>query len=222
MATNLSKLKNLIIGIILIPVLALAGDFSGGGGSFYFGTGSPNSIDAASQLADFYNINDESGNYVMGFQGFYQAERYRLGGAFQGHAWAGVNPGNNGAGEDAAGVAAFVGGLYSTYTFRHDRLLLNAGAIVGAGRVYLGYKLGDRNIEKTENVSTFYIEPQISLGVATCRWFAVEFQLSAPIFILTEDLRISADGRVFTVKSGDMNGVNFSIKLTGGKIANPY
>jgi hypothetical protein len=217
-----TALMTLFLALLLVPATAFPGDFSGGGGSFYFGTGSPNSIDAASQLADYYNINDESGNYVMGVQGFYQAERYRLGGAFQGHAWAGVNPGSNGAGDDAAGVAAFVGGLYSTYTFRHDRLLLNAGAIVGAGRVYLGYSVADRIIEKTENVSTFYIEPQISLGVATCRWFAVEFQLSAPIFILTEDLRISAGGRVYTVKSGDMNGINFSIKLTGGKIANPY
>ena len=221
MTSNRIKTLTFLLALFFIPVLTFGQGFSGGGGSVYFGTGSPNSIDAASQLYEAYDINEETGNYVMGIQGFYQAERFRLGGAFQGHAWAGINPGSNEAGDDAAGVAAFVGGLYSTYTFRLDRLLLNAGVIVGAGRCFLGFHLEDRNIDQTENVATFYIEPQVSLGVATCRWFAVEFQLSAPIFLLTEDLRLAADGRVYTVKSGDMNGINFNIKLTGGKIANP-
>jgi hypothetical protein len=221
MTSRIIKVLTILLALFLVPVISFGQGFSGGGGSFYFGTGSPNSIEAASQLYETYNINEETGNYVMGVQGFYQAERFRLGGAIQGHAWAGINPVSNEAGDDAAGVAAFIGGLYSTYTFRYDRLLLNAGVIVGAGRCFLGFHLDDRNIDQTENVATFYIEPQVSLGVATCRWFAVEFQLSAPIFLLTEDLRLAADGRVYTVKSGDMNGINFSIKLTGGKIANP-
>lgn len=217
------RLPSMIVALIavLIPVAVVAGGFSGGGGSFYLGTGSPNSIDAASGLADDLGINDETGNYALGVQGFYQGERYRLGGAFQAHAWAGVNPGENGADDEAAGVAALVGGLYSTYTVRHDRMLLNVGAVVGAGRCLFGYSLGDEGEDAHENVSAFFIEPQVSLGVATCRWFGTEFQLSAPIFVLTEDLTLNEGGKTYTVKGSDMTGVNFSIKLTFGRIANP-
>jgi hypothetical protein len=210
-----------LIIVIFIPGALIAEAFSGGGGSVYFGTGWPNSIDAASELADDLDINDESGNFVLGAQGFYQGERYRLGGALQAHAWAGVNLGENGAEDDAAGVGAIVGGAYGTYTIRHDRVLLNVGAVVGAGRCLLGYSLGDEGEDKDESVTTFLIEPQISLGVATCRWFGVEFQLSAPIFILTEELKLSEGDKTYTVTSGDLTGVNFSIKLTFGKIANP-
>jgi len=210
-----------ILIVVFMPSAAVAGEFSGGGGSIYIGTGWPNSIDAASELADDLAINDETGNFVLGVQGFFQGSRYRLGGAFQAHAWAGVNIGKNGAEDDAAGVAALVGGLYGTFTIRCDRVLFNVGAVVGAGRCLLGYGLGDEDIDREESVSTFFIEPQASLGVATCRWFGVEFQLSAPIFILAEDLELSEGGKTYTVKSDDMMGVNFSIKLTFGKIANP-
>lgn len=207
----------LIVGFIGGTVVA--GEFSGGGGSVYFGMGSPNAIDAASDLADELDINDESGNFVVGVQGFFQGDRYRLGGALQAHAWAGANLGKNGAEDDAAGVAALVGGLYGTYTFRYDRMLLNVGAVVGAGRCLLGYSLGDEFEDREESVTTFFIEPQASLGVATCQWFGVEFQLSAPIFMLTDDLELTEGGTTYTVKSGDMTGVNFSVKLTFGKIA---
>jgi hypothetical protein len=210
-----------LLVVMFIPVAAGADEFSGGGGSIYFGTGWPNSIDAASELADDLDINDETGNFVLGLQGFYQGGQYRLGCAFQAHAWAGVNIGENGAEDDAAGVAALVVGLYSTYTIRRDRVLLNVGTVVGAGRCLLGYSLGDEDEDRDESVSTFYIEPQVSLGVATCRWFGVEFQLSAPIFILTEELKLYEGENSYTVKSGDMIGVNFSIKLLFGKIANP-
>jgi hypothetical protein len=207
--------------VVFIPSAVAAEEFSGGGGSIYIGTGWPNSIDAASELADDLDINDESGNFVLGVQGFYQGGEYRIGGAFQAHAWAGVNIGKNDAEDDAAGVAALVGGLYGTYTIRHDRILLNVGAVIGAGRCLLGYSLGDEDEDRDESVSTFFIEPQASLGVATCRWFGVEFQLSAPIFVLTEELKLSEGEKTYTVKSSDMMGVNFSIKLTFGKIANP-
>ncbi len=206
---------------VFIPSAAAAGEFSGGGGSIYVGTGWPNSIDAASELADDLDINDETGNFVLGVQGFYQGSGYRIGGAIQAHAWAGVNIGKNGAEDDAAGVAALVGGFYGTYTIRHDRVLLNAGAVVGAGRCLLGYSLGDEDEDSEESVGTFFIEPQVSLGVATCRWFGVEFQFSAPFFILTEELKLSEGGTEYSVKSSDMMGVNFSIKFTFGKIANP-
>jgi hypothetical protein len=206
---------------LFIPGAVAAEEFSGGGGSVYFGTGSPNSIDAASELADDLDINDERGNYVLGVQGFFQGDRYRLGGALQAHAWGGANLGKNGADDDAAGVAALVGGLYGTYTIRHDRMLLNVGGIIGAGRCVLGYSLGEEDKDRDESVSTFFIEPQASLGVATCRWFGVEFQLSAPIFILTQDLKLNEGGKTYTVKSSDMMGVNFSLKLTFGRIADP-
>lgn len=221
MNRRLLALTAVLLMVVFIPSAIVAGEFSGGGGSVYFGTGSPNSIDAASELAEDLDINDETGNYVVGVQGFYQGGRYRIGGALQAHAWAGVNPGKNGADDDAAGVAALVGGLYGTYTIRHDRMLLNVGAVVGAGRCLLGYSLGDEREDKDESVSTFFIEPQASLGVATCQWFGVEFQLSAPIFILTEDLKLTEGENTYTVKSGDMAGVNFSVKLIFGKIANP-
>jgi hypothetical protein len=205
--------------VVFIASSTVAGEFSGGGGSIYFGTGSPNSVDAASELADDLDINDETGNYVAGILGFYQGDSYRIGGAIQAHAWAGANLGKNGAEDDAAGVAAIVGGLYGTYTIRHDRMLLNVGAIAGAGRCLLGYSLGDEDRDKDESVSTFFIEPQASVGVAACRWFGVEFQLSAPIFILAEDLKLTEGDKTYTVKSSDMTGVNFSLRLTFGKIA---
>lgn len=221
--------------LVFIHSAVIARDFSGGGGSIYFGTGSPNSIDAVSELADDLDIDDQSGNYTLGVQGFFQGERYRLGGTLQAHAWAGFNltknninndiddvsPGKNNTDDEVAGVAAIVGGLYSSYTIRHDRMLLNIGTVVGAGRCFLGYSLGGEGENREVSVSTFFIEPQASLGVATCRWFAVEFQLSSPIFILTEDLKLSERRKTYTVRSGDMIGVNFSIKLTFGKIANP-
>lgn len=209
---------------VLLTVVFMAGTadaegFSGGGGSIYFGTGSPNSIDAASDLVNDLDINDESGNFLLGVQGFYQGDWYRIGGALQTHAWAGANLGKNDTEDDAAGVAAIVGGFYGAYTIRHDRMLLNVGAVVGAGRCLLGYSLGDEGEDRDETVSTFFIEPQASLGVATCRWFGVEFQLSAPIFILTDDLELTEGGTTYTVKSGDMTGVTFSVKLTLGEIA---
>jgi len=198
---------------------ARAEGFSGGGGSIYFGTGSPNSINAASRLAQDVGLDDDTGNYVAGLLGFYQADRYRLGGALQAHAWGGANFGKQGASDGAAGVAAAIMGLYGTYTLNHDRMLLNVGGIVGAGRSALGFSFGDGGPEEDENVATFLIEPHISLGVAACSWFGVEFQLSAPIFLLTEDLTLRHDGEVYTVKSSDMMGVNFVARLTFGRIA---
>ncbi len=215
--------RNLFVAVIMVAVLVpcavVAEEFSGGGGSIYLGTGSPNSIDAASALANDLSINDETGNFVLGAQGFYQGDRFRLGGAFQAHGWAGVNFGENGAEDDAAGVAALVGGAYGTYTIRHNRVLLNVGAIAGAGRCLLGYSFGDEDENGEESVSTFFIEPQVSVGVAATRWLGVEFQLSVPIFILTDDLQLEEGGETYTVKSDDMLGVNFSVKFTFGKIA---
>jgi len=207
--------------LMFIASTVSAREFSGGGGSIYFGTGSPNSINAATELRDDFDINDESGNFVLGMQGFFQSNRYRIGGAIQAHAWAGFNPGKNEEGDETAGVAAVVGGFYSSYAIRHDRMLLNIGAIVGAGRCYLGYSRGDEGGDRHQSVSTFFIEPQISIGMATCQWFAVEFQLSAPIFLLTENLNLIEGPKSYTVKSSDLIGLNFSVKLTSGKIANP-
>ncbi|UCF65503.1 MAG: hypothetical protein JSW33_06635 [bacterium] len=210
-----------IIFLLFFPLALFTQTFSGGGGSVYFGTGSPNTIAAASELADDLHINEQKGNYFAGIHGFYQAATYRLGGAFQAYAWGGVNLGENEAGDDAAGVGAVVGGLYSSYTLRLDRILLNVGAVFGAGRCFLGYSLSDGERGKNQSVSTFFIEPQVSLGVATCRWFGVEFQLSSPFFILTENLSLNEVGKNYSVKGTDMMGLNFSIKLTFGKVANP-
>jgi hypothetical protein len=110
-------------------------------------------------------------------------------------------------------------GLYGTHTIRNDIMLLNVGGIVGAGKCLLGYNLEDEGKDRNENVSVFFIEPQVSLGVATCRWFGIEFQLSSPIFIFTEELELSEGEKSYSVKSSDMMGVNFSVKLTFGKIA---
>ena len=214
-------LKIVFLIVVSIPAALPARDFSGGGGSIYFGTGSPNSIAAVTNLANDLEINDARGNYIMGIQGFFQNERYRLGGIFQGHAWGSVNLKDEDAKDDATGVAALVGGLYSSYTFRNDRILLNTGIIVGAGRCFMGYNLGEQDENRYESVTTFYIEPQASLGVASCRWFAIEFQLSTPIFIFTEELKLDRGEQTYAVNSSDLLGLNFSIKLTSGKIANP-
>jgi hypothetical protein len=196
-----------------------AEEFSGGGGSIVFGTGYPNSIDAVSALAGALDIKDETGNFLMGIQGFYQGDRFRLGGTLQAQGWAGVNAGSDEAEDDAAGVAALVGGLYGTYTIRHDRVLINAGAVVGAGRCLIGYSLADGIFEENESVGTFYLEPQVSVGVAATRWFGVEFQLSAPIFILTDDLVLAMGDTSYKVDSNDMAGVTFAVRLTFGRIA---
>lgn len=203
--------------VVLIPGGVAAAEFSGGGASMVLGLGTPNSVDAATALANDLAINDERGNVVLGLQGFYQGDRYRLGGTAQAHAWGGINPGKDGADDDAAGVGAFIVGLYVTHTIAHDRMLLNVGGIAGAGRCLLGYSLG--GVDRDESVTAFLLEPHISLGVAEWRWFGVEFQLSAPIFLLTEDLTLTEGGTTYTVKNGDMIGVNFSLKLTFGKIA---
>lgn len=114
-----------------------------------------------------------------------------------------------------------VGGLYGTYTFRHDRLLINAGATVGAGRCLIGYNLDDDEDDDEETVGTFFVEPHVSLGVAASRWFAVEFQLSAPVFILLDDLELTRGDQTYTVSGDDMFGVTFAAKLLFGKIAEP-
>ena len=99
--------------------------------------------------------------------------------------------------------------------------MLNLGGLVGAGRCFLGFSLDDGGLEQDASVATFYVEPHVSFGVATCPYFGIEFQFSAPIFILTEDLTLSHAGRTYTVTGGDMAGVNFSLKLTFGSIAAP-
>jgi hypothetical protein len=214
--------RRTVLGAGIMAVLvgsAGAEGLSGGGGSIWIGTGAPNSVDAASELAEDVGADGRTGNWSGGLQGFYQGDRYRLGGAIQGQAWGGANAGKYEADDGAAGVATIVGGLYATYTFRHDRVLVNAGGIVGAGRALLGFSLDGGDVEDEENVATFYLEPHVSVGVATCRWFGVEFQLSAPIYVLTEELRLETGGKTYTVKSGDLAGVNFALKLTFGKVA---
>lgn len=196
-----------------------ARDFSGGGVSLYIGTGWPNSIDTVDELAADLWIGDETGNASFGLQGFYQGERFRLGGALQAYGWAGFNTEERDDEDDAAGVAALIGGVYCTYTFRHDRVLLNVGAAAGAGRCLLGYNLDRYDMDDHSSVGAFLVEPQISLGVAATRWFGVEFQLSAPIFVLTDTLELRMGPNVYTVKSGDITGVNFALKLTFGKLA---
>jgi hypothetical protein len=212
----------LAIGVFNSPVFA--DEFTGGGASIYFGSGTPNSIDGASELADDYQIKDETGNFMMGVVGFFQGDNFRGGAAFQMHAWAGVNAGEQEADDDTAGAAAVVFGFYCAWTPRHDRMLLNVGAVIGAGKAILGYSLGeDRgDIDESVTVGTFYLEPFVSVGVATGRWFGVEFQLSAPIFILQEDLQLTTVlNKTYTVKGSEMSGLSGSIKLTFGKIADP-
>ncbi|MDH3199207.1 MAG: hypothetical protein OEO21_13305, partial [Candidatus Krumholzibacteria bacterium] len=160
-----------LVAIMLGAGGASAEGFSGGGGSIYFGTGSPNSINAASRLADDLDINDETGNYILGALGFYQGDRYRLGGALQAHAWGGANLGSQGASDGAAGVAAAITGVYGTYTLSHDRMLLNVGGIIGGGRSLLGFSFGDGGPEEKAHVATFFVEPHVSVGVAATRWF---------------------------------------------------
>lgn len=198
-----------------------AAAFTGGGGSIYLGTGYPSSIDAVDELSEDLRINEEEGNFNFGLQGFYQADKYRLGADLQWHLWGGSNPGDEDDDVDAdtAGVGAVTYGMYTTYTIRHDRLLLNVGGVVGAGVAFLGYDYGQRDVSDHETVSTFYIEPLISFGVGTCRYFGVEFQASAPIFVFSEDLTLDYLGKEYTVKGSELNGVNFAIKLTFGKIA---
>ena len=54
------RISFMIVFLIFVSIhsTVIARGFSGGGGSIYFGTGSPNSIDAVSQLADDLDIND--------------------------------------------------------------------------------------------------------------------------------------------------------------------
>jgi hypothetical protein len=200
------------------PCTAGAQGFSGGGASLYLGMGWPNSIDAVGELADALDLGDETGSACFGLHGFYQGDAFRLGGALQAHGWAGFSTQEQDNSDDAAGVAALIAGVYGTYTFRHDRVLLNVGAVAGAGRCVLGYDL-EGALDDHSSVAVFVIEPLVSLGVAATRWFGLEFQLSAPIFILSDTLELDVDPNVFTVKSGDMTGVNFAVKLTFGKIA---
>lgn len=222
---NLFNVRNWFCFISLItiflfsPLLTFA--FSGGGGSIYAGLGSPSSIDAASELADDLDINDEEGNFTIGAIGFYQADRYRLGGGFQMHAWGGTNPGDDDTEDDTAGLAAVLYGAYGTYTIRHDRLLLNAGAFVGAGKAILGFDKGEEDIDETESTTTFYIEPLVSFGIATCPYFGIEFQISSPIFLFSEEIELRYGGKTYIVEGDELSGVNFVLKLTFGKFANP-
>jgi hypothetical protein len=209
------------LAAVLCAVPAASQTFSGGGGSIYLGTGFPDSIDGATELADDLAFNQDVGKLVAGLDGFYQGNRFRLGGALQAHGWGGVSTGRQKADEGAAGVVAAVAGLYGTYTIRHDRVLLNVGGIAGGGRALLGFSQDHGGPEEYEQVAVFYIEPLISAGVAANRWFGVEFQLSAPIFILSDDLELVYGGRTYTAAGGDMTGVSFAVKLTFGKIANP-
>jgi hypothetical protein len=207
---------------VLLHAASVSGQpFSGGGASIYVGTGFPNSIDAASELAGDLGFTDEVGNLVVGLQGFYQGDRYRLGAAFQALGWGGVNTGTQKANEGAAGVVAGVAGLYATRTIRHDRFLLNVGGVLGGGRALLGFTEEDGSAEEYERVAVFYIEPLISAGVAATSWFGVEFQLSAPLFVLADDLEFTYGGRAYRASGRDMNGASFMVKLTFGKIANP-
>lgn len=209
----------LVTAILCMGHVAAAQEFSGGGGSVYFGTGFPNSVEAASALADEIGVDDERGYVVAGLQGFYQGERFRLGGAFQAHAWGGVNAGEYEPHDGAAGVAAAIWGLYATYTFRHDRVLLNAGGIAGAGRCALGSTFEDGRVDVDEAVTTFFLEPLVSLGVAATTWFGVEFELATPLFLLTDDLALeSTDRAPVEVKNSDLAGVTFCLKLTFGKL----
>jgi len=210
----------------LFPLLLAAGapsaqEFSGGGASVLFGTGSPNTIHAADALARDLDVRDVTGNANAGLVGFYQADRFRLGGAFLAQAWGGVNAGGRHAKDDAAGVAAAIGGLYATYTARHDRVLLNVGGVAGAGRCLVGFSLDDGATDREETVTTFYLGPQVSVGVAACRWFGVEFQLSSPVYFFTDELRLDYGGRTYTVEGSDLAGLQFGMALTMGRIAAP-
>jgi hypothetical protein len=209
------------LAVLLHAVSAAGQPFSGGGVSIYGGTGFPNSIDAAEALADDRGFTEKVGNLVVGLQGFYQGDRFRLGGAMQAHGWGGVSTGKQEATEGAAGVVAAVAGLYATRTFRHDRLLLNVGGVVGGGRALLGFSEEDASAEEYERVAVFYVEPLISAGVAATRWFGVELQLSAPLFVLADDLTFTDGGRGYTASGRDMSGVSLMVKLTFGKIADP-
>lgn len=200
---------------------ALAQGFQGGGGSVFLGTGTPDEITAATDLANDLNLEHDIGNVFFGAQGFYQADRYRVGASFQTSVWGGWRSGENNAGDNSAGVVTFTAGFYSTYTIRHDRFLFNVGGVVGGGRAGMGFDLGEQDIDEFESVSTFYVEPQVSVGVAACAYFGVEFQLSAPVYLLTDDLRMTYSGRTYSVSGSDLNGLTFAVKLTFGKFANP-
>lgn len=220
---NLGKKADffLFFTVLLVVFGTSVSAFQGGGGGIFFGTGTPSSIDAVEDLSDQLGITEEEGNFNAGAFGFFQGDNYRMGASFQFHVWAGWNVGNDDAEDDTAGLAAVTGGFYGTYTFSKNRLLLNLGGTIGAGTIALGYNLGQESgdISNSESLSTLYLEPQISVGIATCRWVGVEFQLSSPIFIFDEDLTLYVRGQEFTVKSGDMAGISFSIKLLFGRIA---
>lgn len=199
------------LAVLLHAAPAASQTFSGGGGSIYLGTGVPTSIDSATELVDELGFARNIHNVLVGVQGFYQADRFRLGGSVEAHAWGGVDHG-------AAGVVAAVGGLYGTWSLRHDRLLLNAGGVIGGGRARLGFGHENGPSEYAQ-VSAFYVEPLISAGVAASRWFGVEFQLSAPVFVLSRDLEFTYLEHQYTATSGDMSGVSFAVMFTFGKIA---
>jgi hypothetical protein len=201
------------LAMLLHAAPAASQTFSGGGGSIYFGTGFPTSIDGASALADQLGFTRNVHNLLVGIQGFYQGNRSRLGGAVEAHAWGGVDNG-------AAGVVAAVGGLYGTRSFRHDHVLLNVGGIIGGGRARLGFGQEGGPTQYAQ-ASVFYLEPLLSAGVAPSSWFGLEFQLSAPVFILNKDLDFTYGGNQYTATSRDMSGVSFAVMFTFGKIANP-
>lgn len=205
----------------LFTIVITSFAFEGAGAGLFLGTGTPSSINAADDLSEDLGINEEKGNFSFGALGFYQAPTYRLGASFQFQAWAGWNTGDDNAQEESAGLAAFTAGLYGTYSFYTGRILLNIGGVVGAGRVSLGYNLNEErgDIKERDSVSTFYIEPQISFGIATCRWVGVEFQLSSPIYFLDDELKITLYGNEYSVDSNEMIGITFSMKLLFGVIA---
>jgi hypothetical protein len=224
-------LKRLVIIVILnlllsspaFAVKAEAETFKGFGLSFIAGTGTPTEVDVFEELAINMQVNSKSGNALVGIQGFYQRESYRLGLAASRHSWGGTPIGATTPPEGTVGASATIIGIIGGYSMRRGRLLINLGSVAGEGWVRLDYHQDESHggFNDGGNALTYYLEPFASLGWIATSWLGIEAHLSAPLFFFRQKLSLTGLETSSQVSGQDVSGISVCIKLTLGKIAGP-